>query len=67
MRRSWQDGSGLLKSATFSMKHSLDRMLRVRPQKRFGAKLLLEDMDMEPQWAKSRELDMEEDMMQVAS
>jgi phytoene desaturase len=31
----WRDEFGLLKGATFSMKHSLDQMLHLRPHNRF--------------------------------
>jgi phytoene desaturase len=33
--RGWQDEFGLFKGATFSMKHSLDQMLHLRPHNRF--------------------------------
>lgn len=91
----WRDEFGLWKGATFSMKHSLDQMLHLRPHNRFedvdsiyltgggthpgsglpvifqsariSAKLLLEDLDIQPQWSRSSELAMQNDMMQVAS
>ncbi len=91
----WRDEFGLLKGATFSMKHSLNQMLHLRPHNRFedvdgiyltgggthpgsglpvifqsariSSKLLLKDLDIEPQWSTSSELAMNDDMMQVAS
>ena len=33
--RGWRDEFGLFKGATFSMKHSLDQMLHLRPHNRF--------------------------------
>ncbi|MGA7158816.1 MAG: phytoene desaturase family protein [Acidobacteriaceae bacterium] len=91
----WRDDFGLLKGATFSMKHSLNQMLHLRPHNRFedvngiyltgggthpgsglpvifqsariSAKLLLEDLDIEPRWSTSSELAMTNDLMQVAS
>jgi phytoene desaturase len=91
----WRDEFGLLKGATFSMKHSLDQMLHLRPHNRFedvdgiyltgggthpgsglpvifqsariSSKLLMEDLNIEPQWSTSSEIAMEDGMMQVAS
>ena len=91
----WSDEFGLFKGATFSMKHSLDQMLHLRPHNRYedvdgmyltgggthpgsglpvifqsariSSRLLLEDLGIEPQWATSREVEMETNMMQVAS
>jgi phytoene desaturase len=91
----WRDEFGLFKGATFSMKHSLDQMLHLRPHNRFedvdgmyltgggthpgsglpvifqsariSSRLLLEDLGIEPQWATSVNLEMESNMMQVAS
>ncbi len=93
--RGWQEDFGLFKGATFSMKHSLDQMLHLRPHNRFedvegmyltgggthpgsglpvifqsariSSRLLLEDLNVAPQWATSSELVMEDNMMQVAS
>jgi phytoene desaturase len=91
----WKDEFGLFKGATFSMKHSLNQMLHLRPHNRFedvdgmyltgggthpgsglpvifqsariSSRLLLEDLGIEPQWATSSELAIENNMMQVAS
>jgi phytoene desaturase len=93
--RAWRDEFGLFKGATFSMKHSLDQMLHLRPHNRFedvdgmyltgggthpgsglpvifqsariSSRLLLEDLGIEPQWATSVNVEMESNMMQVAS
>jgi phytoene desaturase len=93
--RGWQDDFGLFKGATFSMKHSLDQMLHLRPHNRFedvegmyltgggthpgsglpvifqsariSSRLLLEDLNVAPQWATSADVVMEDNMMQVAS
>jgi phytoene desaturase len=93
--RGWSEEFGLYKGATFSMKHSLDQMLHLRPHNRFedvdgmyltgggthpgsglpvifqsariSSKLLLEDLGIEPQWATAADVEMENNMMQVAS
>jgi phytoene desaturase len=82
--QNWRDDFGLFKGATFSMKHSLDQMMHLRPHNRFedvdnmylvgggthpgsglpvifqsariSSKLLLEDLGIEPQWAGSGSL-----------
>lgn len=95
--RGWADEFGLFKGATFSMKHSLDQMLHLRPHNRFedvqsvyltgggthpgsglpvifqsariSAKLLLEDLDIAPQWSidASSTCAEESNIVQVAS
>ena len=83
--QSWKSEFGLHLGATFSMAHSLDQMLHLRPHNRFedvdgvylvgggthpgsglpvifesariSARLLLEDLKMEPRWNESRTLD----------
>lgn len=91
----WSEEFGLFKGATFSMKHSLNQMLHLRPHNRFedvdgmyltgggthpgsglpvifqsariSARLLLEDLGIEAQWASSPEVPVRDRMMQVAS
>ncbi len=81
----WKSEFGLHLGATFSMAHSLDQMLHLRPHNRFedvdgvylvgggthpgsglpvifesariSARLLLEDLEMEPRWNESRQMD----------
>ena len=83
--QSWNREFGLHLGATFSMAHSLDQMLHLRPHNRFedvdgvylvgggthpgsglpvifesariSARLLLEDLKMEPQWNESRSME----------
>jgi phytoene desaturase len=93
--RGWRDEFGLYKGATFSMAHSLDQMLHLRPHNRFedvegmyltgggthpgsglpvifqsariSSRLLLEDLGVEPQWATATDVEVDRNMMQVAS